>query len=100
MRNTKTGILQFNPDIDKTERALRKAAWITREIAEQPKTISFQDCSSDEFEMGEEHRITLWDSGRLDNLEEVSLEFQPANSVVFDIENVVMMSLKSNQFSC
>jgi len=49
--------------------------------------------------MGEEHRITLGDYRRLDNLDEVSLGFQPANPVVFDIKNSVTMNLKSNQFS-
>jgi hypothetical protein len=49
--------------------------------------------------MGDKHHITLRDYGRLDNLEEVSLGFQPANPVVFDIKNNVMMNLKSNQFS-
>lgn len=32
-------------------------------------------------------------------MEEVSLKFQPANQVVFDIENIIVMYLKSNQFS-
>jgi len=32
-------------------------------------------------------------------LEEVSLEFQPTNLMVFDINSNVMMNLKSNQFS-
>jgi len=49
--------------------------------------------------MGDERRITLGDYGRLDNFEEVSFGFQPANPVVFDIKNNVMMNLKSNQFS-
>jgi hypothetical protein len=49
--------------------------------------------------MRDERRITLGDYGRLDNLDEVSLGFQPANLVVFDIKNSVMMNLKSNQFS-
>jgi len=48
--------------------------------------------------MGEERRITLGYYGRLDNLDEVSLGFQPAKPVVFDIKNNVLMNLKSNQF--
>jgi len=48
--------------------------------------------------MGEERHINLGDYGRLDNLDEVSLGFQPANPVVFYIKNIVMMNLKSNQF--
>ena len=32
-------------------------------------------------------------------MHEVSLGFQPANPVVFDIKNNVLMNLKSNQFS-
>jgi len=35
MRNIKTDVLQFDPNIDKTERALRRAARIAREEAEQ-----------------------------------------------------------------
>jgi hypothetical protein len=50
--------------------------------------------------MGDENpRITLGDYERVDNLDEVSLGFQPTNSVVFDIKNNVMINLKSNQFS-
>jgi hypothetical protein len=48
--------------------------------------------------MGDERPITLGYYGRLDNLDEVSLGFQPANLVVFDIKYSVMMNLKSNQF--
>jgi len=49
--------------------------------------------------MGDHPRITLGDYGRLDNIEEVSLGFQPANPVVFNIKNGFMLYLKSNQFS-
>jgi len=98
MRNTKTGILYFDPDMDKTEQALRRAAQLARERTYQQETIPIQDYSSDESEMGEEHRITLGNYGRLDNLNEVSLGFQPANPVVFDIKNNVLVNLKSNQF--
>jgi len=96
MRGTKTDILQFYPNMDKTERALRKAARIAREMTEQRKPIPIQDSSSEESEMGDHPLITLGIYGRLDNLEEVSLGFQPANSVGF--KNSVMMNLKSNQF--
>jgi len=40
MCNTKTGILQFDPYMDKTEQALWKAARHAREWTEQPKTIT------------------------------------------------------------
>jgi len=49
--------------------------------------------------MGDENGITVGDNGRLDKLEEISLGFQPANQVVFDIKNNVMMNLKSKKFS-
>jgi hypothetical protein len=52
MRNTKTGILQFDPYIDKTERVIRKAAQLARERKEQPETVPIHDYSSDELEMG------------------------------------------------
>jgi len=84
---------------DKTERALWKAARLARERTEQQETIPIQDYSSEESEMREYRRITLGYYGRLDNLDEVSLGFQPANPVVFDIKNIVMVNLKSNQFS-
>jgi len=42
---------------------------------------------------------TTVDYGRLDNLDKVSLGFQPANPMVFEFKNSVMMNLKSNQFS-
>jgi len=44
-------------------------------------------------------RLTLGDYRRLDNLDEISLGFQPANLVVFDIKNSVLVNLKSNQFA-
>ena len=99
MHNTKIGIMHFDIFIDKTERALRKAVRIARERREQQEIIPIPDYSSDESEMGEEHRVTLGDYGRLGNLEEVSLGFQPANPLVFDIKNIVMMNLESNPFS-
>ena len=75
MRNIKTSVLQFDPNIDKTEWVLSKAARLARERTEQPKTIPIHDYSSGESQMGEERCITLVDYGRLDNLDEVSLGF-------------------------
>ena len=69
--NTKIGFLQFDPKIDKTEQAFRKAAWLARERTEQHETIPIQDYSSDESEMRDERRITLGYYGRLDNLDEI-----------------------------
>jgi len=63
-RKATTGILQFDPDIGRTERALCEA-------------IPIQDYSSEALEMGDRNPcITLGDYGRLDNLDEVSLGFQ------------------------
>jgi len=42
---------------------------------------------------------TTVDYGRVDNLDKVSHGFQPANTMLFEIKNSVMMNLKSNQFS-
>jgi hypothetical protein len=53
MRSTKIGILQFDPDIDKTERALQKVAQLARERKEQQETIPIQYYSSDESEIGQ-----------------------------------------------
>ena len=93
MCKTKTGILQFDADIGKTERVPRRAARLTRVRTEQQETIIIQDYSLDESE------ITLGDYGRLNSLNEVSLGFQKVNPVLFDIKNSVMMNLKSNPFS-
>ena len=60
MHDTKTGILPFNSNIDKTERALRKAAWIAKEMTKQKESILIQDYSSDESDMRDENpHITL-----------------------------------------
>jgi len=49
--------------------------------------------------MGDHPHITLGDYGRLDNLDEISLGFEPANPIVFDIKNNVLVNLKTNQFA-
>lgn len=49
--------------------------------------------------MGDHPCITLGGYGRLDNLDEISLGFLPANPVVFDIKNSVLVNLKTNQFA-
>lgn len=99
MRDTKTGIFSQEPYIDKTGRALRKTTQIAKEMTEQKETIRIQQYSSDESEIGDENpRITLRNYGRLDNLDKLSLGFQPANHVVFNIKNSVIINLKSNQF--
>jgi len=50
--------------------------------------------------MGDHQRITLGDYGRLDNLDEIFLGFQPANPIIFDInKNRVLVNLKTNQFA-
>jgi len=60
MHDTKTGILLFNSNINKTERALRKAAWIAKEMTKQKESILIQDYSSDESDMRDENpHITL-----------------------------------------
>jgi len=99
MSDTKIGILHFDLDIDKIERALQSAVRLARVRTKQHETILIQDYSTNESEVGDERRITLRDYGRLDNFDEVSLGFQPTNPVVFDIKNSVMMNLKSNKFS-
>jgi len=50
-------------------------------------------------EIGYADYIYLKDYERFDNLDEVSLVFQPASPVVFHIKNNVLNSLKYNQFS-
>jgi len=36
--------------------------------------------------MGDMEHITLWDYGRLDDIDEVAQRFQPENLVLFDIK--------------
>jgi len=59
MHNTKIGILHFDPDIDKIERTLGKAARLARERTKQQEIILIPDYSADESEMGKERRVTL-----------------------------------------
>jgi len=61
--------LLFNFNIDKTERAIRKAIKEAAEAATVPLS-SLSDYSSNK-EMGEPERITLGDYRRLDNIDEV-----------------------------
>lgn len=68
-------------------------------MTSQLEIIPIHDYSSDESEIGDENpRISRRDYVRMDNLDEVSLWFQHAYPVVFEIKNNVMSNLKSNQF--
>jgi len=77
MRNTKTSILHFDPNIEKIERALRRAAQLARVRTKQHETIPIQGYSSDESEMGDECCITLGDYERLDCWNTMCLTLPP-----------------------
>lgn len=88
----------FDSDINRTERAIRKSNWLAKD-ENKKDIIQIQDFSSNELEIEYKvSHITRGDYKRLDNLDEVSPEFQPANPVVFDIKNCVFNSMKDNQF--
>jgi len=55
MRGTDSGILPLNPDINETERSLRKVVRIAKERTNQTEIFPIQVSSSDVLEMGDEN---------------------------------------------
>jgi len=88
--------LQIDPNKHKTEQIPLEEHLIAKEKTKQHEQINLKGDSSN---TGDQPRITLGEYGRLDNLEEISLGFQPVNPVVFDIKTNVLINLKTNQFA-
>ncbi|GAU38817.1 hypothetical protein TSUD_163920 [Trifolium subterraneum] len=103
--------LLFDPEIEKTAKANRKAARLARQAARLASGIqetseeesSSPHTSDDETEsmagVNPPPRRTLGDYGQATNGQNANLGFQPANPVSFDIKNTVLNSLKENQYS-
>ncbi|CAJ2653497.1 unnamed protein product [Trifolium pratense] len=108
MRRTGPQELQFDPEIEKTARAIRKA---TREAQASRGTALLRDtpdCQGRTAATMEEEQVppgpqpprrTLGDYGRRDNDALANQGFQPANHVSFDIKNTVLSALKENPYS-
>ncbi|CAJ2632603.1 unnamed protein product [Trifolium pratense] len=108
MRRTGPQELQFDPEIEKTARAIRKA---TREAQASRGTTLLRDtpdCQGRTAATMEEEQVppvpqpprrTLGDYGRRDNDALANQGFQPANPVSFDIKNTVLSALKENPYS-
>ncbi|MCH83187.1 nucleobase-ascorbate transporter 11-like, partial [Trifolium medium] len=114
MRKTGPSELQFDPEIEKTARANRKAAKEALLASRLEATSSgTQICQEQNFSNMEEEqevlvheqpppsppRRTLGDYGRRDNGALANQGFQPANPVSFDIKNTVLSALKENLYS-
>ncbi|CAJ2672314.1 unnamed protein product [Trifolium pratense] len=108
MRRTGPQELQFDPEIEKTARAIRKA---TREAQASRGRVLLggtPDCQGQNSVTMEEEQVppvpqpprrTLGDYGRRDNDALANQGFQPANPVSFDIKNTVLSALKENPYS-
>ncbi|CAJ2661901.1 unnamed protein product [Trifolium pratense] len=108
MRRTGPQELQFDPEIEKTARAIRKA---TREAQASRGTALLRDtpdCQGQNSATMEDEQVppvpqpprrTLGDYGRRDNDALANQGFQPANPVSFDIKNTVLSALKENPYS-
>ncbi|GAU44556.1 hypothetical protein TSUD_400200 [Trifolium subterraneum] len=111
-RTSSSGFL-FDPEIEKTARANRKAVRQAKEAARLLASVGqdYQEIQSntdqESIEMaGEENYIpvppprrTLGDYGQRNNGGIANLGFQPVNPVTFDIKNTVINALKEDQYS-
>ncbi|MCI14706.1 putative athila retroelement ORF1 protein, partial [Trifolium medium] len=107
--------LEFDPEIERTARANRKAVRLAKEAARlarlEQETLEEEEASS--YDSEEEHiemaeanpplppppRRTLGDYGQRNADQIANLGFQPANPVAFDIKNTVLSALKEEQYS-
>ncbi|WJX68618.1 hypothetical protein P8452_52969 [Trifolium repens] len=101
--------LIFDPEIEKTAKANKKAARLAR-LDEKELTESSTGATSDtssqseERDMAEEQppppppRCTMGDYCRRTDAGQISMGFQPANPVTFNIKNTVLSGLRENQF--
>ncbi|GAU46309.1 hypothetical protein TSUD_401860 [Trifolium subterraneum] len=103
--------LIFDPEVEKTAKANRKAVRLahqaalltsgTEEILEEevPSSNTSNDETESMAEVDPPPRRTLGDYGQATGGHNPNLGFQPANPVSFDIKNTVLSALKENQFS-
>ncbi|CAJ2677643.1 unnamed protein product [Trifolium pratense] len=100
--------LLFDAEIEKTAKANRKAVRLAR-LAEQELVEASTGISSDTGSQFEEEgkmadnpppppRRTMGDYCRRTDTGQISMGFQPANPVTFDIKNTVLTGLRDNQF--
>jgi hypothetical protein len=120
MRGQGSQDLQFDPEIEKTAKANRKAAREARvaahlaglaqgtsEIAHSSSSSFDEESVEEEIEIPIEEEVvmairprrTLGDYGQRANGTVANLGFQPANPVAFDMKNSVLSALKENQYA-
>jgi len=100
--------LQYDPEIERTARANRKAVWLSesvppgsREQIPSPTLTESETIFSPKAStMGEPllERPKLGDYGLANHRGRLPLTFQPANPVAFDIKISVQNGLKDRQF--
>ncbi|GAU47100.1 hypothetical protein TSUD_403320 [Trifolium subterraneum] len=113
MQGTSSSGLLFDPEIEKTARANRKAVRQAREAEKLLASLGehFEEVQTntdeEQFDMSEEQanppvpppRRTLGDYGQRNNGGVANLGFQPVNPVTFDIKNTIINALKEDQYS-
>jgi hypothetical protein len=117
MRGKASEALLFDPEIEKTAKANRKATKLAKEVASQAylerETSEEEISSSSHFSEEEpiemeghqeanppvQPRRTLGDYGQPNDVGVANLGFQPANPIAFDIKNTVLSALKEDQYS-
>ncbi|MCH92537.1 putative athila retroelement ORF1 protein, partial [Trifolium medium] len=110
MLGTSSRSLQYDPEIERTARANRKAEKLAKEAArlarleQEEAEASFYNSEEEHIEMAEANpppppRRTIGDYGQRNNGEVANQDFQPTNPVTFDIKNTVLTALKENQYS-
>ncbi|GAU38875.1 hypothetical protein TSUD_67380 [Trifolium subterraneum] len=113
MLGTSSSGLLFDPEIEKTAQANRKAVRQAKDASRLLASASqdYQEIQSntdqEPIDMAEEEnhipvpppRRTLGDYGQRNNGGIANLGFQPVNPVTFDIKNTVINALKEDQYS-
>ncbi|KAK2415945.1 hypothetical protein QL285_038382 [Trifolium repens] len=109
MRNKLDEDLKYDPEIEKTAKALRKQARLEREAVLAASTIQGLSDGEINFSDSETESMgdavpppperTLGDYGQRNNAGDANMGFQPINPVSFDIKNTVFNALKENQYT-
>jgi hypothetical protein len=108
MRSKADEDLQYNPEIEKIAKALRKKARLEREATLAATItqglsdgeISFSDSETESMgDINPPPERTLGDYRQRNNAGNANLGFQPINPVSFDIKNTVLNALKENQYT-